>query len=133
MRLLTHNFLQCSRKQCAGNNFPLRISEAQLRNCPADFSPALLLKLLPRLHWPAVVQGARALGLSDALPETLDTSALPLSPDDAAPDLMALLKELHRILMDTTLQQAALTCPGCSRIFPVIDSIPNMLLTEDEV
>ena len=43
------------------------------------------------------------------------------------------LKKLHHILLEVRLIEGALVCPESGRKFPVKNSIPNMLLNEDEV
>jgi multifunctional methyltransferase subunit TRM112 len=77
--------------------------------------------MMDRIDWPALVSTSHALGIA-ILPESK-----PDSPDEA------LLKQLHHVLLESRVLNGKLVCPGCERVYPIIDSIPNMLLTEDEV
>ena len=45
----------------------------------------------------------------------------------------AFLKTVHHILLEVRLIEGTLVCPESGRKFPVKNSIPNMLLNEDEV
>lgn len=54
MRLFTHNFLQCHVKGCTQNNFPLRITDAEVQRKEADFNPAFLIGFLDKLEWGAL-------------------------------------------------------------------------------
>jgi multifunctional methyltransferase subunit TRM112 len=115
--------LQCHRKLCSGNNFPLLIKDCEL-DCEedsADFNADFLLRMMDRIDWPALVSTSHALGIA-VLPE-----AKPEDMDEA------LLKQLHHVLLESRVVNGKLVCPGCERVYPIIDSIPNMLLTEDEV
>ncbi|KAJ3300529.1 hypothetical protein HK104_010471 [Borealophlyctis nickersoniae] len=62
MRLITHNMLQCHVKGCTSNNFPLRIEEAELETTEAEYNEDFVQRLIPKLHWPAFVQTAFAVG-----------------------------------------------------------------------
>jgi multifunctional methyltransferase subunit TRM112 len=123
MRIITHNMLQCHKKGCSGNNFPLLIKDAEIdqEEDSSDFSADFLIRMMDRIDWPALVSTSHALGIA-ILPESK-----PDSPDEA------LLKQLHHVLLESRVLNGKLVCPGCERVYPIIDSIPNMLLTEDEV
>ena len=45
----------------------------------------------------------------------------------------AFLRLVHHALLEVRLCEGALVCPESGRRFPVANSIPNMLLREDEV
>jgi len=45
----------------------------------------------------------------------------------------AFLRKLHVVLFDLHMVEGKLVCPESGREFPVSDSIPNMLLNDDEV
>lgn len=123
MRIITHNMLQCTKKQCKGNNFPLAIKDAQLSQSAdsTDYNPHFIIRMMDRIDWPALVSTSHALGLA-VFPEEL-----PNSPDED------FLRQLHQVLLECRIEQGSMVCPGCARVYPIIDSIPNMLLTEDEV
>ena len=114
--------------------FPLIIEAEviELEESPVDAQ--MLLRLLPKLDYSAVLQAVKQLApkceehqismpdLPDVLPETLDETR------DSA-----LIANLHRVLFDIHLQEGWLVCPSSGRKFPVKDGIPNMILHEDEV
>jgi len=43
-----------------------------------------------------------------------------------------LLKKLHRVLLEVEVIEGELECPETGRKFPIKNSIPNMLINEDE-
>jgi len=53
VRLITHN------KGCTTNNFPLKLSNAEVNLRDADFNPDFIRGLLPRIEWDALVQASR--------------------------------------------------------------------------
>ena len=63
------------------------------------------------------------------LPETMDVSNTEQNQnlDD---DTIA---NLHKVLFDVYLVEGWLICPDTGRKFPVKESIPNMILHEDEI
>lgn len=83
--------------------------------------------MLRRINWPGLVSALRDLSLSPAL-QTLE--GLPESLDALDSNLQ---KELHQVLFEVHVLEGTLICPTTGRKFPVKDSIPNMLLHEDEV
>ena len=131
MRLLTHNMLRCNVKGVR-DGFPLTIEVDQEENSvertEADFNAEFLVRILPKLSWPALLKGARELGIQEVeqLPESV-TEAQAAGEDEA------FLKNLHTVLLEVRLIKGALICPETGRRFPVTNSIPNMLLNEDEV
>jgi multifunctional methyltransferase subunit TRM112 len=64
------------------------------------------------------------LKVPNGLPE--DPALIDLSSEDQ-------LRELYRVLLDIHIVEGCLMCPKCERKYPIIQSIPNMLLREDEV
>lgn len=59
-------------------------------------------------------------GLPEQLPDELDDA------DEAT------MQMLHRLLVETHVQEGQLECPETGRRFPIASGIPNMLLNEDE-
>lgn len=99
------------------------------KNTP--FNREMILKTLPRLNYPVVVSANKELcankndvdeGSFVKLPETR-----PAEPDDK------FLEALHHVLFNVHLVEGYLICPASGRRFPVKDSIPNMILHEDEL
>ena len=134
MKLLTHNLLVCHVKACVETaqrtsegpcNFPLRIDVAEggLKQEASEFSPELMLRLLPKLDWAALRKTARELGIAELPAE--------LPPAPAADE--AFLKSLHDLIMDVHVVEGARVCPNCARRYPIAKGIPNMLLAEGEL
>lgn len=125
MRLLTHNLLMCNRKQCPGG-YPLKIQLAEGPEATAqeesEMQTQLLLSLLRKLDWNALVQTAAELGLD--LPPTVCES-------DKSDENF--LKALQAAVLDFHILEGKLVCPACKREYPVSKGIPNMLLQDDEV
>ncbi|KAG5461845.1 MAG: hypothetical protein BJ554DRAFT_5901 [Olpidium bornovanus] len=123
MRLITHNMLACHSRGCSSNNFPLKFEEAEVERVEADLNTDFLVNMLPRLHYPALVQTALQLGII-GLPDSLPDNAT--ENDD-------FLKILHTVLLETRVQAGKMICPGCAHVYPIRDGIPNMLLAEHEL
>jgi hypothetical protein len=51
--------LMCNVKGCKINNFPLQIKAIQVEKVESEFKPDFIRSLLPKIHWPALVQGAK--------------------------------------------------------------------------
>ncbi len=130
MRLFVHNFLQCHARGCEGNNYPLPIAPAsgtdsvEVEELDAEFNADFLRAYLPRLEWRVLRETACGLGLKEAelLPEE--------APEEPEEDV---LRALHVVLMCMDVKSAQMVCPSCSHVYLIRDSIPNMLLNEDEV
>tara|TARA_E500000178_G_C16565021_1_gene549077 strand:+ start:179 stop:511 length:333 start_codon:yes stop_codon:yes gene_type:complete len=105
------------------NGYPLKIEAEKVENVEAEFNPDFVTRMLPKLEWSALVKAAKELGAGD-LPSELTES---MATDET------FLKKLHHILLEVRLIEGALVCPESGRKFPVKNSIPNMLLNEDEV
>eukprot|EP01029_Cantina_marsupialis_P025576 TRINITY_DN67781_c0_g1_i1.p1 TRINITY_DN67781_c0_g1~~TRINITY_DN67781_c0_g1_i1.p1 ORF type:complete len:142 (-),score=35.19 TRINITY_DN67781_c0_g1_i1:141-566(-) len=141
MRLITHNMLVCNVKLCKSTakptedrqlNFPLKIDieEEGLSLEETEFNKEFVLHILPTLHWEAFVETVNSLDILDDLEmETLPESL----PEDLSEVPDELLANIHKLLIDVHIQEGTLTCPHCARVYPVKNSIPNMLLHEDEV
>ncbi|TPX35282.1 hypothetical protein SmJEL517_g02239 [Synchytrium microbalum] len=79
--------------------------------------------MIPRLDWNALIKTSYSLGM-DTLPETL--------PEEGDMD-DEFLQALHHVLMEIRVVQGQMQCDGCGHIYPIKDSIPNMLLQDTEV
>eukprot|EP00798_Chlamydomonas_sp_ICE-L_P015970 gene15970-22101_t len=123
MKLLTHNFLTCHIRGVK-NAYPFIIEAAKVETKDADYDPDFLRHIFPRIHWPAFLEGATALGCREGLPqESPNTEML---QDDS------FLKAFHHALLEVCVEDGALVCPETGRKFPVNKGIPNLLLNEDE-
>jgi len=125
MRLLTHNMLICAKKSCSragAVNFPLNIRATKTEKVPIEFNKDFVLRMIPRLDWRALVLSASQV-----------TVVIPAEPPANLAENDELLHNLHTVLMEIHILEGELVCPGCQRVYPIRDGIPNMLLNEDEV
>ncbi|KAJ3090396.1 hypothetical protein HK102_003905 [Quaeritorhiza haematococci] len=113
--------LQCHVKGCNANNFPLRIEEAEVETVEAEFNLNFMKRLLGKLDWPALILTAYSLGI-DSLPQEL-----PEDPDEK------FLRKLHTVVMETKVKEGNMICNNCGHVYQIKDSIPNMLLQDNEV
>ncbi|KAK1947128.1 Multifunctional methyltransferase subunit TRM112 B [Phytophthora citrophthora] len=125
MRLITHNLLMCNKKGVK-SGYPLNIEAEEVEIVACDFQAAFVRKMLTKLDWSAFLVGAKALKLSDDLPEALPSAEEGATDEDT-------LRKIHHALLEVHVKQGKLLCPESGRAFPIIDGIPNMLLNEDEV
>eukprot|EP00126_Sphaerothecum_destruens_P015426 Sdes_comp9430_c0_seq1m893 len=123
MRLLTHNMLQCHVKGCNVNNFPLKVEAGEIQNSEADFNPAFIKAMLPKLDWTALKTTCDQLSI-DSIPSTLPEEA------DQNDEFFQLV---HHILLETIILEGKLVCSNCGHEYTVKKGVPNMLLCEDEV
>lgn len=89
-----------------------------------DFNPDFICKILPKLDWLTLLKAAVSINKNDNLPKDL----LPEYEND-----IDFLKKVHHILLEIDIINGELICPETGRKFPINNSIPNMLLNEDEV
>jgi multifunctional methyltransferase subunit TRM112 len=142
MKLLTLNFLTCARKACKPNpaSFPLQPKDCTLEILEQDLNLQFLVNILPRLEWPALVQFTSELGLSglksDA-PEKVELveggqadggQAEGGEVDAEGKEPTELAREMHRLLMETTIQEGKLCCRACGHEYAVKEGIANFLL-----
>jgi multifunctional methyltransferase subunit TRM112 len=160
MRLITHNLLACNVKGCQ-TRFPLEITVGpdvevpgaprsaldERPPSPATIAPAIshtasevdeagLAVLVARIDWPAFVAGAGQLGIH-GLPQQppQGTAAAAAAAGAGATTTTAPVDWglVRRALLEVSLRNGQLRCPGCKRVYPVTNGIPNMVLLEDEI
>ncbi|QLG73517.1 hypothetical protein HG535_0F00270 [Zygotorulaspora mrakii] len=129
MKILTTNFLKCAVKACdkSNDNFPLRYSgsECELVQDPSiEFNEEFMTNIMDRIDWDAVLSVAGDLGNTN-LPSTkpLLNTAEQLSEDD-----LAVLRDLHVLLVQTSIKEGTMTCRNCGHVYYIKNSIPNLLL-----
>eukprot|EP00581_Thalassiosira_minuscula_P011611 CAMPEP_0183715240 /NCGR_PEP_ID=MMETSP0737-20130205/9554_1 /TAXON_ID=385413 /ORGANISM="Thalassiosira miniscula, Strain CCMP1093" /LENGTH=133 /DNA_ID=CAMNT_0025944329 /DNA_START=161 /DNA_END=562 /DNA_ORIENTATION=+ len=133
MRLLTHNFLKSSVKGTE-KGYPLNIEVTTIRCEESPVDKEFLLNMLPKVNYAALRGAVQQVNPHcdpplPELPEDLD-----VSDEEGNKNLDdALIANLHRVLFDIYLDEGWLVCPGTGRKFPVKQSIPNMILHEDEI
>jgi multifunctional methyltransferase subunit TRM112 len=158
MKLLTLNFLTCARKTCKKSplSFPLHPKDAELEALDVDFNALLLRNLLPRLEWDALVTICNELGLPglpalkpevEDLIETADApagdaghtgegEAMDVEGEGGRGDTVVemegkpskLAREMHRLLLETSLKEGKLVCAACEHAYEVKEGIANFLL-----
>ncbi|ODV89692.1 hypothetical protein CANCADRAFT_141963 [Tortispora caseinolytica NRRL Y-17796] len=118
MKLLTLNFVQCATRDCAGRQdaFPLAPQNVQLAAQETDLDPDFMANILAKIDWPGLETSLNQLG-----------RPLTFTKEQVEQD-QNLLKELHSILIETTIQEGELVCPRCSHIYHVKDGIASFLL-----
>ncbi|CAI4776071.1 AFH_G0047560.mRNA.1.CDS.1 [Saccharomyces cerevisiae] len=130
MKFLTTNFLKCSVKACdtSNDNFPLQYdgSKCQLvQDESIEFNPEFLLNIVDRVDWPAVLTVAAELG-NNALPPT--KPSFPSSIQELTDNDMAILNDLHTLLLQTSIAEGEMKCRNCGHIYYIKNGIPNLLL-----
>ncbi|KAF2209916.1 hypothetical protein CERZMDRAFT_99974 [Cercospora zeae-maydis SCOH1-5] len=126
MKLLTMNFLTCARKTCKSSPaaFPLHPKEAELEQIELDMNPLFIKNMLPRLDWEAMKTLTQELGLPNLPAETPDAEALV----DENEEPSQILKDLHLLLMETSIASGKLVCGNCGHEYAVKEGIANFLL-----
>ena len=97
-----------------------RLLRGKSEKIEAEFNADLLLVCCRNLVVKIKVQGPWCGTLPSELSESMVNDE-------------AFLKTVHHILLEVRLIEGTLVCPESGRKFPVKNSIPNMLLNEDEV
>lgn len=154
MKLLTLNFLTCAIKACktSPTSFPLHMKECTLERTEIAFQPTFLRNILPRVNYDAMVSVCQELGLSAMLPtkeeveriveraQTEGNGGHEVDVPAAADEEMAeeegmgeakeeeLLKKLHALLLETSVQDGKLVCGNCGFEYPVKEGVGNFLL-----
>ncbi|KAF2831912.1 Trm112p-domain-containing protein [Ophiobolus disseminans] len=137
MKLLTLNFLTCAVKTCKTqpSSFPLHPRDAELEIIEAELNLPFLRNILPRLMWEDICSVARELGLP-ALPAIApipaDLLAAPLDPSTttggAEQEPSQTARDLHRVLLETCIQEGKLVCGCCGHEYAVKEGVANFLL-----
>ena len=128
MHLLAHNALQCP----ASGGYPLTIMPTATASAAAvaggkgdavktaTSHRALLLTMLPRLDWPALLSAARDVGRADGLP-----AAAPASAEAAGEPLLA---QLQALLLELEITEGELHSPCGRHRYAIHDGIANMVV-----
>ncbi|KAB8269562.1 hypothetical protein BDV30DRAFT_185737 [Aspergillus minisclerotigenes] len=121
MKLITANFLTCAVKGCKASpaSFPLHFRDAELELQELDFQPDFIRNIVPRIDWPALQIMANELGF----PKILDKK-----PEGDELKDEQILKELHRLLLETHINEGKLTCGNCGHEYLIKEGIANFLL-----
>ena len=130
MKFLTTNFLKCSVKACdvSNLNFPLQYDGTKcklVQNEDIEFQPVFLLNILDRIDWPAIVQVAADLGNTSLPPQKPELNS---NIDKMNEDELAILRDLHTLLLQTSITEGEMRCKNCGHVYYIKNSIPNLLL-----
>ncbi|KCV72613.1 hypothetical protein H696_00197 [Fonticula alba] len=108
-----------------------------------EYNDDVMANIWPKVVYSVLHQAASALGHAEGLPPPKVAVSPSMGVDAATvasssnPDLASLTeqerKTIYRILFYLDVVEGSLTCPESGRVFPIVKSIPNMLLDEDEV
>ncbi|KAE9961774.1 hypothetical protein EG328_001709 [Venturia inaequalis] len=142
MKLLTLNFLTCARKACKphASSFPLHPKNAELEIVEADINTQLIVNILPRLDWPALVGLCTELGLTlrETVPEAtelvvkegedMEVEGTEKKEEEEELEPTQLAKDLHRLLWETSILTGELVCANCGHEYAIKEGIANFLL-----
>ncbi|KAK7179726.1 adomet-dependent trna methyltransferase complex subunit [Paraphaeosphaeria sporulosa] len=149
MKLITLNFVTCALKSCKSSpaSFPLHPRDATLEVIETDLNLAFLKNILPRLEWnelcvitaevrynPSLVPNTpREAVVEDSSPPTRED--LVVKPEgevaegaEAEEEASQTAKDLHRVLLETTVKEGKLVCGNCGHEYKVMEGVPNFLL-----
>ena len=122
MKLLTHNMLRCNIKGIK-NGYPLIIKANKIEIHKTELNKEFLHKMIVRLDWNAFREAVNML-TQDEFPSIIS--------DDLKED-EKFLEKFHHNLLEVIVVEGLLICPESGRQFPITNSIPNMILNEDEI
>ncbi|KAL2828632.1 hypothetical protein BDW59DRAFT_41775 [Aspergillus cavernicola] len=121
MKLLTVNFLTCAVKTCKGSPaaFPLHFRDVELELHDVEFQPDFIRNIITRVDWEGLHKMANELNFP-TIPE--------VKPDGEALQSEQLLRDLHRLLLETQVAEGRLICGNCGHEYMVKEGIANFLL-----
>ncbi|KAF2099209.1 Trm112p-domain-containing protein [Rhizodiscina lignyota] len=136
MKILTLNFLTCARKTCKSSPaaFPLHPRDAELEIVETEFNALFIQNILPRVEWDALKGLCTELGLTNVPPEApepkelFDTSIKSAGIDEKEKEPTQLTRDLHNLLLETTIQSGKLVCGNCGHEYAIKEGIANFLL-----
>jgi multifunctional methyltransferase subunit TRM112 len=103
----------------------IEASQVTIEESPVDRE--MLQRTLFKLDYSALRQAASQ--LSSSVPNMPE---LPVECPQHFDDEL-LVSNLHKVIFDIHVIEGFLICPDTGRKFPIKDSIPNMILHEDEI
>ncbi|EAS31777.3 adoMet-dependent tRNA methyltransferase complex subunit Trm112 [Coccidioides immitis RS] len=121
MKVLTANFVTCAVKSCKASptSFPLHFHNAELEQQEIEFSPQFLYNILPRIDWDALQTTANELGFAGLVDS---------KPEKDQLQNEQLLRDLHRLLLETSVVEGKLVCGNCGHEYKIKEGIANFLL-----
>ncbi|KAJ4344724.1 uncharacterized protein N0V89_012468 [Didymosphaeria variabile] len=136
MKLLTLNFLTCAIKTCktSPSSFPLHPRDAELEILETDINLPFLKNILPRLMWDELRTITSELGLPELPPaaptreDLVEPGAQAAEGEEVEEQPSQTAKDLHRVLLETTVKEGKLACGNCGHEYKVMEGVPNFLL-----
>lgn len=142
MKVLTVNFTTCAVKSCktSSSSFPLHFKDAELELQEQEFQPEFIRNMLPRIDWAALQMTANEVGIFFSsscmhgmlymanghcqlgFPNIAESKPQGEQLDDQ------MLRDLHRLLLETNVTEGKLVCGNCAHEYMIKDGIPNFLL-----
>ena len=129
MRLLAHNMLACNVKGVV-NGYPLTIHATKIETNESEFNGNFIVHMLGKLDWRAFLKACKEVNASEDLPEEIPSRDA-FGTEEEQYEMF--LRKVHHALLEVTVLEGHLECPESGRKFPIENTIPNMLLNEDEV
>ncbi|GAM20874.1 hypothetical protein SAMD00019534_040490, partial [Acytostelium subglobosum LB1] len=121
MKILTYNMMACTKRQCVGRGFPLKLEVKDVVTLNQEFNHEFVKNIMSKLDWNGIQMAAKQFNIQ--LGEVTDKS----HEDEE------FLKNLYNLLCNVKVMTGTLTCPNCQRVYLIDQGIPNMLLKEDEI
>ncbi|KAK2949282.1 putative multifunctional methyltransferase subunit TRM112 [Blattamonas nauphoetae] len=121
MKLLTHNLLQCIVPACRKHHYPLKVTASLLNVEENPFDAIFASRMLERLEYNILLEAYNSLR-QDGQPELP-----PAVPEDGASNEV-FLQSLFFAINCLDVVEGAMTCSSCGRIYPIHNSIPNMIV-----
>lgn len=121
MKVVTANFMTCAVKGCKASpaSFPLHFHDAELELQELDFQAEFIQHIIPRLDWDGLQVTVNELGF----PRIPDTK-----PEGDALNDEQILRDLHRLLLETQVMEGKLKCGNCGHEYMIKEGIANFLL-----
>lgn len=119
MKLLTHNFLCCP----ACQHYPLLIQADEVETLESDANLDFIARVAPRLDAGALRMALSRVGVLDDFDAELHWESLA----DSDPEF------LHNAINNLEVVQGALKCDKCEKVYPIRDSIPQMVLRDTDM
>ncbi|CAD6193524.1 unnamed protein product [Caenorhabditis auriculariae] len=123
MKLLTHNFMSSRFLKGVNEGYPLRLHVTKMENRDVEFNAEFVKNIMSKCDYGALRTACESINEASKLPANL--------PDDLS-EHDDILRELHRVLFCIEVIEGELECPDTGRRFPIHDSIPNLLVEDNE-
>ncbi|KAL7676040.1 hypothetical protein ACOME3_002296 [Neoechinorhynchus agilis] len=129
MRLITHNILSTNFLKNVKKGYPLMIKATEVKETESKkFNPQIVRRTIERLDWKTFIGAARGLQL---IKEDKGVNWDEMPQEEQLKD-ESFLSSIHRLLFNVEIVKGELVCPETGRVFPIKNSIPNMLIEDAE-